>query len=160
MFDAVIYIDGACQPNPGRGSYGYLILTKTMEIEGNGYIGKSTCNIAEYAGLIQALTHAKELAIDSILIKSDSKLVVEQMNGNYHVWKPHLYRLYCIAKRLISYFGVVKLQHIHREHNRKADAICADALRYKENIGPPVNEIYAELWDELKIPRKQGLLAL
>jgi len=49
------------------------------------YIGKATNNVAEYLALIEGLNAVSEWKPDRVEVYLDSKLVVEQVRGNYRV---------------------------------------------------------------------------
>ena len=119
-----IYVDGACSGNPGPmriAVFSNNPKIKTVlpgSVDGND-IG--TNNIAEYQALIYALAIAQHLE-DDIVIKSDSKLVVEQVNGNWKVKDQKLIPLCKDARVLIDLrkqlFGVsTELQWLPREQN-------------------------------------------
>ena len=56
------YVDGGARGNPGPAGYGAHIVNDSGEImaELHGALGVATNNIAEYNGLIAALTRARE----------------------------------------------------------------------------------------------------
>ena len=52
----IIYTDGACNPNPGPGGWGFVIkLKKGSWIEGSGYSPRTTNNQMEILSAIKAL---------------------------------------------------------------------------------------------------------
>ena len=114
-----IYVDGGCSGNPGPmriAMFSEDLSIKTVLDNGNG-----TNNIAEYHALIYALAIAQHLE-DNVVIKSDSKLVVEQVNGNWKVKDQTLKTLYRDAQILIDMraqlFGAsTTLQWVSREQN-------------------------------------------
>lgn len=122
-----INIDGACKGNPGPSGIGITIRNSDgvfiEDISKN--IGIKTCNQAEYYALIIAL----EYCIDegyiniSIKIESDSKLVVNQMNGKFKVNNDNIVPLYLHAKGLINE-DCIKIYHIKREYNSEADTLA------------------------------------
>src|SRR5574340_1793792 len=81
----VAHIDGASRGNPGPAAYGVIVCspegTKISEI--TKYIGRVTNNVAEYHGLIAALDYAASHGIRALRIRSDSELLVRQMQGRY-----------------------------------------------------------------------------
>jgi ribonuclease HI len=125
----VIHTDGGSRGNPGPAAFAYTIECQGRPlIEEKGYLGESTNNIAEYTGLLRALEHAKRLGARRLLIQSDSELMVKQMNGAYKVKHPGLMPLYKEAEALRRRFERVTFQHIRREHNKRADRLCNQAL--------------------------------
>src|SRR4051812_12032488 len=80
-----IHTDGASRGNPGAAAYAYIIERDDGDvIEEAGLLGDVTNNQAEYAALVRSLRHALELGVDhSVVVNSDSELMVKQMNGEY-----------------------------------------------------------------------------
>src|SRR5207248_3161368 len=69
-----------------------------------------------------------ELGASRLHIQSDSELLVKQMNGQYRVKQPDLKILYGQAKDLSERFQDVRITHVRREQNRRADELCNQAL--------------------------------
>jgi ribonuclease HI len=124
-----IYTDGAARANPGPAAYAFVIRRPGQpDIEGKGCLGETTNNIAEYTALVRALERARELGGKRLVIKSDSELMVKQMNGEYKVRHAGLVPLYRRAEGLCSDFESVTIRHVPREENRRADVLCNEAL--------------------------------
>ncbi len=122
----VIYTDGASRGNPGRAGAGFVIYTESGEklTEGYRYLGIKTNNQAEYEALIMALEKAEEMGADAVEIRSDSQLLVRQLNGEYRVKSKNIIPLFRRVKELLSIFGSVQFTHVPREQNREADALA------------------------------------
>src|SRR6266545_3991860 len=56
-------------------------------------------------------------------VKSDSLLLVQQMNGVYRIKNPGLLPLYRQARHLMARIGHVTLEHVRREQNKDADRL-------------------------------------
>ena len=69
-----------------------------------------------------------DVAATSLLIRSDSELLVKQMNGQYRVKSPGLLPLYRAAKSLTIKLGKVRLEHVRRAQNKEADALANVAM--------------------------------
>jgi ribonuclease HI len=131
-----VWIDGCCYPvNPGgTACAGYVIKKKGLTIaKGSKIIGKGkgmTNNVAEYQALITALQEIKkrQLYTEEITIKSDSTLLVNQMNGNWKVKSQLLYPLYREAKKLVAKYDL-KIKWIPRELNEEADEMSRVAFK-------------------------------
>ena len=108
------------------------------DIEERCYLGQSTNNIAEYTGMVKALEHAKELGGRSLLVHSDSELMVKQMNGQYRVKNEGLLPLYRQAVKLREAFDKVTFKHVRREYNEQADALCNEAMDNPRDWPPRV----------------------
>jgi ribonuclease HI len=124
-----LFCDGASRGNPGPGSYGYVIYEDGNVIAEHGKtLGSVTNNVAEYEGAIQGLAHCVRLQATEVTLKSDSQVLVRQLNGQYKVKAPHLKEMVERAKKLIATFQRVTLIHIPREENSVADKLANAAL--------------------------------
>ena len=125
----VITADGGSRGNPGNAAYGAVVYENDKIVKEVGAaIGIASNNVAEYEGLIAGLKAANDIdPAATILVKMDSKLVVEQMSGRWKVKHPNMQKLVKQAfathdPRLVSY------QWIPREENSHADSILNDVL--------------------------------
>jgi ribonuclease HI len=133
----VIHTDGGSRGNPGPGAFAYTIeCPGRPAVEEKGFLGVTTNNIAEYTGLIRAMEHAKALGARRLLIQSDSELIINQMNGKYKVRHPGLLPLFEEADQLRRSFDHVTLRHVRREHNKRADRLCNEALDAAADMAP------------------------
>jgi ribonuclease HI len=124
-----INIDGAARGNPGPAAFAYVIVREGQLLcEEAGRLGMATNNFAEYTALVRALERAAELGATRLLIRSDSELLVKQMNGVYRVKNPQLKVLHDQATRLHDQFASVSVVHVPREENKHADRLCNEAL--------------------------------
>lgn len=119
------FIDGGARGNPGPAGYGaYIVDSSGQPLASlHSALGVATNNVAEYNGLLAALTWALEHRHDRLHIKADSQLLVEQMKGNYRVKNAGLQPLYQEAVRLAARIGKVTFEHIRRELNKEADRL-------------------------------------
>lgn len=131
-----IFTDGGSRGNPGPAAIGAVILDQ----EGNRleaiseYIGSTTNNQAEYQAIVAALERAVEIGATAAHCYLDSKLVVEQVNGNWKIKKaalrPHVDRIH----ELQAQFEEVTFTHVRREKNTAADEQVNIALdKWEEN---------------------------
>ena len=97
-------------------------------IEVSGYLGRTTNNVAEYAGLVDALTVAVSEGAREVEIISDSELLVKQMLGQYRVKHPNLVPLYEQAKALVRKFARFSIRHTLRAGNKDADRLANRAV--------------------------------
>lgn len=63
-------------------------------------ISPASNNIAEYTAIINLLSEAISLDIDSLVVYLDSQLVVSQLNSIYLVRDPYLYRQFLRVRLL------------------------------------------------------------
>jgi ribonuclease HI len=131
----LLHIDGAAKGNPGPAAIGLIAFTPDGNelFQLSQYIGEATNNVAEYTALIEGLKLSIKHDIETIRIASDSELMVRQLNGLYKVKKPHLKTLYEEALHLMQQFKQVKIFHVRREENTKADALANLAFK-KQNL--------------------------
>ncbi len=120
------YTDGACLGNPGPMGIGIVIFRDGVMVEQlSEYIGDGTNNVAEYRAIIKALETAHSMGETEVHIKSDSELVVKQLNREYKVRDPQLAPLHKEVDRLCH--GIkASFEHIPREKNGKADALSKE----------------------------------
>ncbi|XP_017408416.1 uncharacterized protein LOC108321234 [Vigna angularis] len=118
-----LYVDGAS----GRSISGAGIV-----LEGpNGFLlehslvfkFKVSNNQAEYEALMAGLELARDMGARRVTCRTDSQLVVGQMNGDFQVKEEQLSRYFHRATELARTFDKVCLQHIPREENARADML-------------------------------------
>jgi ribonuclease HI len=126
----VANIDGASRGNPGPASYGVVLRDPEgkiiLELAKN--IGRETNNVAEYFALLAALDYASLHGIGALRIRSDSELLVRQMQGVYKVKSPDLKPLQERAAKLARQLRYFAIEHVRRELNKDADALANVAL--------------------------------
>ena len=128
-----IFIDGACQGNPGEASVG-VVLKEDGEIikEISRSIGLATNNMAEYAALVQALQEAVHLKADELKIHTDSELLYNQVTGQYQLKSENLKSLFGQVAELAKAFKHIEIKKIPREQNKLADQLSKKALKIKQ----------------------------
>jgi ribonuclease HI len=137
-----IHIDGASRGNPGPAAFAFVMRRDNHPaIEEAGCLTKTTNNAAEYTALVRALERALELGAARLHIRSDSELLVKQMNGEYRVKQPDLKILYDQAKKLTDRFDEVRIAHVRRDDNRRADQLCNLALDGKRPGSVPAADL-------------------
>ena len=68
------------------------------------------------------------MGITNLLIKGDSKLVINQVTGEFNVKSDNLINLYMEAKKLLKNFNYVAFEHIKRNLNKVADKLANKAM--------------------------------
>lgn len=126
----VANIDGASRGNPGPASYAVVLRDPSGKVllELAKSIGRETNNVAEYYALLAALDAAASQGITALRIRSDSELLVRQMQGRYKVKSPELKPLHERASKLSRQFSYFTIEHVPREMNRDADGLANVAL--------------------------------
>ena len=87
-------------------------------------IGVATNNVAEYRAAIEGLRRAADLGGSIVLLRSDSKLLIEQLSGRFRVKNPTLIRLHKEVRDQLERFEKVSLEHVPREFNTHADRLA------------------------------------
>jgi probable phosphoglycerate mutase len=132
----IIEADGGSRGNPGLSGAGAVVLvaaTGKIVREISEAVGIATNNVAEYSAVIFALEAAFEIDPEAeIVVRMDSKLVVEQMSGRWKIKHPDMLSLGAKVQQLISGKNV-EFVWIPREQN-----VLADALANKAMDGTPV----------------------
>ena len=136
MKKIIIYTDGGSRGNPGPSGIGVVICDEKGEIvkEYGEVLGVRTNNEAEYEALIFGMKKVKARygaeALEKIEteVRSDSELMIKQLNGEYKVQEPKIQPLFLQAWNLKIDFGPVKFTVIPREKNKEADRLVNEAL--------------------------------
>lgn len=135
---ATMHIDGAARGNPGPAAYAVIIARPGLPpVEEAETMGTATNNVAEYTALVRGLELAGELGLKQVSVFSDSELIVKQMSGEYRVKNADLQELYREASRLRRGFDTATITHVRREQNKRADALCNEALDGKRKADAP-----------------------
>ncbi len=127
----VIFTDGAAEPNPGPAAIGAIIKDEQGKLITtiSQPIGRATNNQAEYRAIIASLEHAIRLGANHVEIRSDSELVVRQINRRYRVKNAALKPLYQKVKQLQGLLEGFTITHIPRQQNTEADNLVNMAFK-------------------------------
>jgi ribonuclease HI len=131
-----LFIDGAARNNPGPAGAGIYIVKNGSEVYKQGlFLGSKTNNQAEYLALLLGLLYVRTCMQphDKLLIKSDSELLVRQLNGIYAIKNPELKRIAATIKELLSMIEYT-LVHVRREENSVADLLANTGIDKKVPI--------------------------
>ncbi|MBI5457694.1 ribonuclease HI family protein [Candidatus Kaiserbacteria bacterium] len=127
----VIYTDGGARNNPGPAGAGVVIIDEKKKVTLKKYLGSQTNNWAEYEAVVLALSEAKRLGLGGrpLEVRMDSKLVVEQILGNWKIKEPTLKPQAAKVRALLAAdFPKYHFVHIPREENAEADALVNEVL--------------------------------
>ena len=129
--NVIIEADGGSRGNPGPAGSGALVIDAVsgkILAEAAIFLGVATNNVAEYRAVIAGLELVKELAPKaSVLVRMDSKLVVEQMSGRWKIKHQSMAELSRELQEQIA--GIeISFEWIPREQNTKADALANEAM--------------------------------
>jgi ribonuclease HI len=132
----VIEADGGSRGNPGESGSGSVVIdpdTGEVLAEISLYGGIASNNVAEYKGMIAGVRRAIEIDPDAeLLVRLDSKLVVEQMMGRWKIKHPAMAELAAEAREVLT--GTpVRFEWIPREINTRADKLANLAMDLKRD---------------------------
>jgi len=136
MKKITIYIDGGSRGNPGPSAIGVVFCNENGQMfkEYSECLGNGTNNEAEYQGAIFALKKFKALfgkkiaETSEVEIRSDSELLVKQLNGGYKILEPRIKDLFIEIWNLKTDFKKIKFTLIPRLKNQEADRLVNEAL--------------------------------
>lgn len=133
----VIEADGGSRGNPGPAGSGAVLIdseTGSVLAEIAMFIGVATNNVAEYRAVLAAVDVANEIAPDAeLLVRMDSKLVVEQMSGRWKVKNEGMQDLFQSMQKSIG-SRKITFEWIPREQNGKADALANEAMDAEKSV--------------------------
>jgi len=137
MKKITIYTDGGSRGNPGKAAIGVVFCNEKGDIikKFGEYLGDNlTNNEAEYQAVIFALKKFKALfgkaiaKVSEVEVRSDSELLVNQMNGKFKLENENIQKFFIEIWNLMIDFKGVKFKAIPREKNREADAMVNETL--------------------------------
>lgn len=124
LLTAQAWFDGSASPtNPGPAIAGaYVEVEGRKPVRLHRHLGVQTNNVSEWEALILALEHCIREGVNVLMVRGDSKLVVNQANGSWKVEHPNMKPLKAKVDALLEKFGAVSFEWIPREENTEADA--------------------------------------
>jgi ribonuclease HI len=114
-------------------------------------IGIATNNVAEYTAVLEGLRRARELDATDVLLRSDSRLLIEQLAGRFRVKNPTLQRLHTEVRAIARAFARISYEHVPREANKDADRMAnrgVDAWLAGEGASWSAPGRAPSLWEE------------
>jgi ribonuclease HI len=126
----VVNVDGGSRGNPGPAAVAAVAADPAGEIlaERAETIGEATNNVAEYRAVLLGIALARELGADELELVGDSKLIVEQVRGNWKIKQEHLRPLRAEVIDALAAFPKWQIRHVRRGHNERADELLNEAL--------------------------------
>lgn len=140
--DVTIYTDGGCEPNPGAGGYGIVVVCDNQSQELSGGFQRTTNNRMEIFAAIAGLEALKSPS--RVTLVSDSRYLVDAMSQNWAKrWRSNGWwrtkkeravnadlweRLLLLCERHAVTFQWVK-GHAGHEQNERCDVLAMTALK-------------------------------
>jgi len=133
----LIEADGGSRGNPGPAGSGAVLIdfdSGAILAEIALFIGVATNNVAEYKAVLAAIELANEIAPEAkLLVRMDSKLVVEQMSGRWKIKNEGMQELSVLMAKAIGSRDVT-FEWIPREQNSKADSLANEAMDAESSV--------------------------
>jgi ribonuclease HI len=136
-----LYIDGGCEPNPGPGGYGIVMLYGAHRREVSGGFQLTTNNRMEIYAAIKALELLKEPC--NVRLHSDSRYVVDAISlGWAQRWRTHNWKRSAKEKaanpdlweKLLALCAIHRVEfvwvrgHAGNTENERCDVLAMQAL--------------------------------
>ncbi|KAL5574120.1 hypothetical protein UlMin_023717 [Ulmus minor] len=100
------------------------VLTKTCKL-----LYSCSNNEAEYEALIVGIEMAEKEDVKRLTIKGDSRLVIQQLKGEFAVKEPALVKYRTKAQQILRKFQAYRLEHVAHSQNRYAYALATLASK-------------------------------
>jgi len=124
---AKIYFDAATKGNPGRSACAVVIKEESERHVFTHDLGELDNHSAEWAAMIYALEHARELNVRNALLHTDSKLIEDSMlqgkvkNTKFKVYFENI-------EILEQSFDLMFVKWIPRKQNKEANQLAQQTL--------------------------------
>lgn len=118
----VIYAGAESKGNPGNAGIGIVVFDSSDRQIGkvSDYIGVTTKLTADFMAVIRALKMAAYFQARDVKIRTDSEVLVKQVNGSMKMNNPNLLRYHEKLMMLLARNNNVKIEYIAEHHNDKA----------------------------------------
>ena len=138
----IIFTDGGSRGNPGPSAIGVVLADEKGRVlkKYGQTIGEATNNQAEYQAVVFALKKLKALlgkkTVENleVEIKSDSELLINQLQGKYKILDPDIQSLFIAVWNLKINYKKVEFTQIPREKNALANEALDQAGRTQKLI--------------------------
>ena len=140
-----MFVDGASSAMGA--SVGIVIITpEGIRLEHSFRFGfKASNNEAEYEALIARLKTALDFGARDVKVYSDSRLVVNQVQGRFEARDSRMKEYLRVVKQIIGKFCTTNVTQIVRGRNRHADSLATLASAKTEDIPQQIKvELIAE----------------
>ena len=123
-----MFFDGASRIGPkGRiiAGVGVVFISPQNHILPRAFYLTESCsnNVTEYSALLISLQLAHEMGVRYLEAYGDSKLIVNQVKGEYEVRHEDLVPYYHAVIKMTNLFDGFYISHVSRSQNNRADAL-------------------------------------
>ncbi|GMP46078.1 hypothetical protein CsSME_00014370 [Camellia sinensis var. sinensis] len=118
-----LFVDGASNRH-GAGLGIVLTSPEGMIIEQAITLGfPASNNEAEYEALLAGLRSALRMKASALMVFSDSKLVVNQVSGEYEARDERMAKYQALVRAEIKKFDAIRVEQINREGNNTTEIV-------------------------------------
>jgi len=138
-----MFFDGASRTDPkGKiiAGVGVVFISPQNYVLPRAFSLTTPCsnNVAEYNALLISLQHAHEMGVRYLKAYGDSKLIVNQVKGEYEIRHEDLVPYYHAVIEMANSFDGFYIDHVSHFQNTKADALAALAA----TLALPIDTTY------------------
>jgi len=126
----VLWCDGGSRGNPGPAAIGFVLIDDGVVLaEGGHPIGVATAALAEYRAVLAGLTAALDARVDSLEVRTDSRLLVAHMRCEAPVRSEPIALLADEIRSLAPRFALLQYRWVPEAENGAAHRLAQLALR-------------------------------
>ena len=136
----ILNVDGASRQKGAGVGLQLKALTRERVVQAIRLEFPASNNETEYEAILAGIDLAQSVSSEKLLIRSDSQLVVGQVNGEYEMQDQRMTRYMGLVKQQLGSFVTWKFEHIPRDSNEKANALEAvgTSVLIKETVFLPI----------------------
>lgn len=129
-----VHVDGASSAK-GAGAEVVIIISEGILLEHSFRLGfNASNNEAEYEALLAGLRVVSRLEARDVEIYSNSRLIVNQVQGNFEARDPRMKAYLDLVKQVMDSFSTVKVIQVARAQNRHANSLATLASSIAKDI--------------------------
>ena len=115
----VLWCDGGSRGNPGPAAIGFVLVDdRVVLVEGAPPIGVATAALAEYRAVLAGLTAALGARVNSVEVRTDSRLLVSHMRGEAPVRSEQIALLAEEIRSLAPRFALLRYRWVPEAEDR------------------------------------------
>nr|XP_023892690.1 uncharacterized protein LOC112004688 [Quercus suber] len=129
-----VFVDGASSA-PGAGAGIVIFSPEGIRLENSYRLGfRASNNEAEYEALLAGLRSVLKIGARNVEVFSDSRLVVNQVQGHFEARDPRMKVYLHVAKQIMGEFVTVKISQVGLVQNRHVNSLAALASSNIEDV--------------------------
>ena len=121
---SLMYVDGASQQTGARVGLQLKSPTRKRIEQAIQLDFPVSNNEIEYEAILAEIDLVKSISSETLIIRSDSELVMEQVNEEYEMLDQCMVKYASLVKQRLGSFAAWKIEHIPRDSNENADALA------------------------------------